>query len=157
MLKSLGFLSPDGKPTSLYHEYRDHSRSTAVMTQALRNAYSDIFLIKAHPTDADKAILQGKFKSFHNQSDNVAGLMTKTFLALLKLADLSLQPSSPSTSEQSKKSNTDINKLEENSTGLQRGVGADLHYNIQIHLPATKDVEVYNAIFKSLRAHLFAQ
>jgi hypothetical protein len=30
-----------------------------------------------------------------------------------------------------------------------------LHYNIQIHLPATKDVEVYNAIFKSLREHLF--
>ncbi len=29
-----------------------------------------------------------------------------------------------------------------------------LHYNIQIHLPATKDVEVFNAIFKSLRAHL---
>jgi hypothetical protein len=29
-----------------------------------------------------------------------------------------------------------------------------LHYNIQIHLPATKDVEVYNAIFKSLRNHL---
>lgn len=29
-----------------------------------------------------------------------------------------------------------------------------LHYNIPIHLPATKDVEVYNAIFKSLREHL---
>ena len=29
-----------------------------------------------------------------------------------------------------------------------------LHYNIQIHLPATKDVEVYNAIFKSLKDHL---
>ena len=32
--------------------------------------------------------------------------------------------------------------------------GPGLHYNIQIHLPATKDVEVYNAIFKSLREHL---
>jgi hypothetical protein len=31
---------------------------------------------------------------------------------------------------------------------------AGLHYNIQIHLPATKDVEVYNAIFKSLKDHL---
>jgi hypothetical protein len=29
-----------------------------------------------------------------------------------------------------------------------------LHYNIQIHLPATKDVEVFNSIFKSLREHL---
>jgi hypothetical protein len=30
-----------------------------------------------------------------------------------------------------------------------------LHYNIQIHLPATKDIEVFNAIFKSLKEHLF--
>jgi hypothetical protein len=32
--------------------------------------------------------------------------------------------------------------------------GPALHYNIQIHLPSTKDVEVFNAIFKSLREHL---
>ena len=32
--------------------------------------------------------------------------------------------------------------------------GLGLHYNIQIHLPATKDIEVYNAIFKSLKEHL---
>ena len=30
-----------------------------------------------------------------------------------------------------------------------------LHYNIQVHLPATKDIEVYNAIFKSLKEHLY--
>ena len=30
----------------------------------------------------------------------------------------------------------------------------NLRYNIEIHLPATKDIEVYNAIFKSLREHL---
>lgn len=29
-----------------------------------------------------------------------------------------------------------------------------LKYDIAIHLPATKDIEVYNAIFKSLRDHL---
>jgi hypothetical protein len=28
------------------------------------------------------------------------------------------------------------------------------HYNIQIHLPATSDVGVYNAIFKSLKENL---
>jgi hypothetical protein len=31
---------------------------------------------------------------------------------------------------------------------------AGLRYNIEVHLPATKDVEVYNAIFKSLKEHL---
>ena len=34
------------------------------------------------------------------------------------------------------------------------GRSLGLNYNIQIHLPATKDVEVYNAIFKSLREQI---
>ncbi|HET9768488.1 MAG TPA: hypothetical protein VFS60_16695, partial [Thermoanaerobaculia bacterium] len=30
----------------------------------------------------------------------------------------------------------------------------DFHYNIQIHLPVTTDISVYNAIFKSLKENL---
>jgi hypothetical protein len=32
----------------------------------------------------------------------------------------------------------------------------ELHYTIQIHLPATKDIEVFNAIFQSLRSNLLS-
>ena len=31
----------------------------------------------------------------------------------------------------------------------------EFHYNIQIHLPATTDISVYNAIFKSIKDNLF--
>lgn len=93
LLKELGFLTADGKPTHRYHEYRDHSQSKQVMAQPLRDAYSDIFLIKEHPTATDKTAVEGKFKSFHNASDNVASLMAKTFLGLLNLADLSTKGS----------------------------------------------------------------
>jgi len=89
LLKALGFLTADGVPTPRYLEYRDHSRSKQVLGQAIREAYADIFLIKKHPTTSDKNAVEGKFKSFHNASDNVAGLMTKTFYGLLPLADLS--------------------------------------------------------------------
>jgi hypothetical protein len=124
------------------------------MGEALKEAYSDIFLIKAKPTNSDKALIEGKFKSYHNVSDTVAGLMTKTFYALLELADLDSTTESP-------KQNTPIDnngKSEDETTvstiknKSHSSVG--LHYNIQIHLPATKDVEVYNAIFKSLKDHL---
>jgi hypothetical protein len=153
-LKALGFLSPDGKPTSLYHDYRDHSRSKAVMGQALKNAYGDIFLIKEHPSEGDRAAVQGKFKSYHNVSDNVAALMQKTFYALLSLADLkAVSLAKPTVSAEIVKSDSPPRKhavIEEQRSP----VTPTLHYNIQIHLPATKDVEVYNAIFKSLRSHL---
>ena len=161
VLKALGFLSPDGKPTNLYHDYRDHSRSRAVMGQALRNAYSDIFLIKEHPTDADRAAVQGKFKSFHNVSDLVAGLMAKNFFALLALADLrASQQSKPGASDVASKATAQGQvgaQLPDNVSNEIAITQPGLHYNIQIHLPPTKDVEVYNAIFKSLREHLLAK
>jgi hypothetical protein len=87
LLKELGFLSPDGQPTQRYLAYRDHSRSKQIMATASREAYADLFLIKEHPSANDKATIEGKFKSFHNTSDNVANLMAKTFFALLPLAD----------------------------------------------------------------------
>ncbi|MBV8828004.1 MAG: DUF5343 domain-containing protein [Acidobacteriaceae bacterium] len=79
LLKALGFLSADGKPTQRYNDYRDHSRSRHIMAQALRDAYSDIFLIKENPTNGDRDAIEGKFKSFHNASDNVASLMARRF------------------------------------------------------------------------------
>jgi hypothetical protein len=72
LLKALGFLSADGVPTARYHAYRDHSQSRKVMGQALRDAYADLFTIKAEPTDADRALIEGKFKSAHNTSERVA-------------------------------------------------------------------------------------
>lgn len=155
LLKALGFLSSDGKPTQRYHDYRDHSRSKTVMAQALRDSYSDIFLIKERPSTADRAAIEGKFKSFHNASDNVAGLMTKTFMALLPLADFSAGsvPKQIEKQEEQKGDSSDA----AGKPAIKFGSGSGLHYNIQIHLPATKDVEVYNAIFKSLREHLFEQ
>jgi hypothetical protein len=152
LLKSLGFLSSDGKPTQRYNDYRDHSRSKHVLGEALREAYGDIFLIKEHPTQADKDAIEGKFKSFHNASDHVAGLMTKTFLALLSLADLSKKtPSTSSSKDLEKKAEVELQTTAKATDHAISG----LHYNIQIHLPATKDVEVYNSIFKSLKDHLF--
>lgn len=157
LLKSLGFLSSDGTPTQRYHEYRNHSKSKAVMGDALKEAYSDIFLIKAHPTSADRSLIEGKFKSYHNASDNVAKLHTNTFYALLELADLSQSGSKKVQIEEEPK----IEKEEVSRSNSGASETADfsasklgLHYNIQIHLPATKDVEVYNAIFKSLKEHL---
>ena len=157
LLKAMGFLSPDGKPTSRYQNYRDHSRSTQVMGEALREAYGDIFLIKSSPASKDKKAIQGKFKSFHNASDRVAQLMTNTFLALLALADLTgkvkAKPKQqPQTLEEKEKPNDtpDVSSLQPPSPQVP-----GLHYNIQIHLPATKDIEVYNAIFKSLKEHLY--
>ena len=100
-------------------------------------------------------MIQGKFKSYHNTSDNVAKLHTSTFYALLDLAELNFKKTAKPV-EKTKEEKEDSSQPKETSKVPSSlpisNVG--LHYNIQIHLPATKDVEVYNAIFKSLKEHL---
>lgn len=149
LMKSLGFLAADGTPTQRYHDYRNHSMSKNKMGEALKEAYSDIFLIKEKPTTSDRELIQGKFKSFHNASDNVAKLHTNTFYALLDLANLD----SKKTKQHDVEAEIEPSKTIEQEA-IVKATSLGLHYNIQIHLPATKDVEVYNAIFKSLKDHL---
>jgi hypothetical protein len=154
LLKALGFLSADGTPTPTYLAFRDRSQGRRVLGDALRSAYGDLFTIKANPTESDRPLIEGKFKSVHNCSDRLAKLMANTFFALLENADLEPpksppKPPPPKVDEPPKKDKPD--------SGAGPGTvipPPGLHYNIQIHLPATKDIEVYNAIFKSLREHL---
>lgn len=130
LLKALGFLTADGKPTQRYNDYRDHSRSKQIMAQALRDAYGDIFLIKEHPTAADRTAIEGKFKSFHNASDHVAGLMTKTFLGLLQLADLSAKPATPPPGAAKTKKEEEAEGEQPSHIPPLKGKPG-LHYNIQ--------------------------
>jgi hypothetical protein len=164
LLKALGFLTPEGAPTPRYHEYRNKPQARRVMAEALREAYRDLFVLKERPTDADRPLIEGKFRSVHNTSDRVAQLMASTFYSLLELADLDA-PDSPKKSPSPEVKNEEppakpAHKGEQNrdehyeERPSRTASRPSLHYNIQIHLPATKDIEVFNAIFKSLKEHL---
>lgn len=154
LLKDLGFLEADATPTQRYHDYRDKSRSKAVMAEALRDGYTDVFQLREHPTKADRSAIEGLFKSKHNSSDRVAKEQAATFLAFLEHADMTAAP--PTVADQLPSS--EIGDSEGDQTRAapapSRGLSTQLHYTIQVHLPATKDLEVYNAIFRSLKENL---
>lgn len=153
LLKDLGFLSDDGTPTQRYHDFRNSALSKKVLGEALKEAYSDIFHLNEKPTPSDRSAIAGLFKSTHNVSDQVAGFMANTFITLLEKADISsakAKKNLPDAEEELKKTNHKNEFIQEPTIPIV----PNLRYNIEIHLPATKDIEVYNAIFKSLKAHL---
>lgn len=155
VLKDLKFLSADGAPTTRYHAYRDKSQSRKVLGEALREAYDDLFHINEHPSESDRQAIIGRFKSTHNVTDLVAERQSATFLALLKLAELPVQgKSSVKHSGQPVPPEPQPPKPERSPLPPVASAFSGLRYNIEVHLPATKDVEVYNAIFKSLKEHL---
>ena len=79
LLKALGFLTADGTPTARYSEYRDETQSRRVLADALKQAYADLLVLRSKPSDGDRALFEGKFKSAHNTSDRMAKLMASTF------------------------------------------------------------------------------
>lgn len=153
LLKDLDFLSADGVPTQRYRDYLDSSRSSKVLGEAVREAYSDIFTITRSPSKSDREKIAGKFKSSFNLSDLQAERNANTFLALAELSDFSEEIAE---AEGAQSSGGDTQPAEPigNHTSAGSGRVIGLKYDIAIHLPATKDIEVYNAIFKSLRDHL---
>jgi hypothetical protein len=155
LLKDLEFLTADGTPTKRYLDYRDKSRSRQILGQALREAYEDLFHINEHLSDADRPAIIGRFKSAHNASDAVAERQAMTFLCLLKLADMTTSAASPAKHKPPTATPVAEPEAPKTERPLPQSLAfTGLRYNIEIHLPATKDVEVYNSIFKSLKEHL---
>ncbi|MEW5684472.1 MAG: DUF5343 domain-containing protein [Pseudomonadota bacterium] len=154
LMKDLGFLTGDGTPTQRYRDYRDPARSRAVMAQALREAYPDLFVINEKLSKSDREAVKGRFKSLHDSSESVAEAQTKTFYALLELADLSAPANGAATNKALEEIVTDSKASgdkEATGVGLR---SLPLNYRFEIQLPATKDVEVFRAIFKALREEL---
>lgn len=158
ILKDLGFLAEDGTPTQRYHDYRNTSKSKQVLGESLKDAYTEIFHINEKPSAADRQAITGLFKSTHNVSDQIASLMSSTFLAFLSLADISENtPNKKGIIKEKKEEPKEESKSQVENIPVNQAkipIIPNLRYNIEIHLPATKDIEVYNAIFKSLRIHL---
>jgi hypothetical protein len=97
-------------------------------------------------------------------SDNVLGLMAKTFKALTDLADWNApvggMPNASLPAPDSKPEHLAKHKDGTAKHALENGDSKsklqlrELHYNIQIVLPESRDIAVYDAIFESLRRHL---
>ncbi len=129
------------------------------MGEALLETYQDLFHINANPTDSDRSAIEGKFKSALNAADRVAELQAMTFFALLKLADLDLARKRQGGASHLKRQiegggeQEDTDDKEKNIDS-KKAIRLNLGYKIEVHLPATKDIEVYNVIFRSLRENI---
>lgn len=154
IMKGIGFLDGNGTPTELYKAYRGHDGSK-VLAKALENSYSDIFLAhtKAQNLPLDK--LKGIIASKSTKGDATVERIARTFQVLAKVADFSGDP--PATTVEpanDKVEQTPPTPPLNVAPPTLSGHTPSFHYNIEIHLPTTTDITVYNAIFKSLKENL---
>ena len=152
VFKGLGLLDENGTPTQRYHRLLDQSETGTVLAEGIREAYKDLFSLRKNAQDLTNDEVKGKLKTLTQgqKSDNILLLMANTFKALCEVADWSEKRSV------AEKQDIDINTGTEfeNKADVQENAKMNLHYNIQIHLPETTNMAVYDAIFQSLKKHL---
>lgn len=161
VLKSLGFLNETGEPLARYHEFLDQTQSKQILAQGIRQAYADLFQVKTDAQTMTRAEVKNKMKTLSQgqYSDPVLDKMAATFRALVEQADFSA--AEPLKSDEDGTGNRGTGDDEPGGgDGGDGGGGAEtlairgLVYNINIHLPESRDPAVYDALFRSLRQHL---
>lgn len=154
-LKRIGFIGTDGTPTDLYKQFRgtDPQRGAAA-AQGLRRGYAPLYVINEYAHEiTDEAKLRALIvqATGEEKDSQVVKLIAKSFKALDAFADHDASKEDIDGTENGGDDEEDAGD-DSGASGSIGGLG--LNYTINLQLPATSDIAVFNAIFKSLREHL---
>lgn len=158
-LKRLGFIEADGRPTELYRQFRNSDSSGSAMAAAMKIGFKDIFQRNeyAYKLSDDKLANLVIEVTGKEPSDPVVRAITGSFKACNSLADFDAEKAVESfqaESTQPLSRNRSMVKQEDADRVRQRVNSLGLSYTINLNLPETTDVEVFNAIFKALKENL---
>lgn len=150
-LKRTGFLGSDGTPTELYKRFRNGGQTGAAAAEALRIGYKPLYEINEYAHDAKDSDLRGLVVQVTGAEEDsrTVQAITSSFKALKAFADFTAGSNGADVPP------TPVDVSDPPADGSPRlPEGLSLGYTINLHLPATSDIAVFNAIFKSLREHL---
>lgn len=159
-VKKMGLVADDGTPTDLYKQFRNEKKSKGAIATAMRTLYAPLFAMNEKVYESPENEVRGMIvEATGGEKDSqVTKLTIATFLGLKGLADFSESPAAQDKpSREAKAESLVLPVVAGNGTPPQPtdgDVGINLSYTINLNLPATSDIAVFNAIFKSLKEHL---
>ncbi|AJZ63132.1 hypothetical protein OI25_6116 [Paraburkholderia fungorum] len=153
LLKRLGFIDAANIPTEAYRSYRDESVSKVIMAERIRDAYADVYRANEYAHTLNKDELTAKLRTLTGAAGDDPNIpaVVGSFMELRKLADFD--------SSNTVRSKPGDDEKDEQPAAAQRSTRGGAHalglsYTINLNLPATTEIEVFNAIFRSLKEHL---
>ena len=160
LFKALGLLDESGSPTERYYRFLDQGIYKQVLAEGIREAYEDLFNVNINAQTLSIEEVKNKLKTITQgqKTEKVIGLMANTFCALCSFADWD---SKNEKTNDEKEVIKEEKKMQESKITEERVENnfkkgkLELHYDIQVHLPETRDEAVYDAIFSSMKKHLF--
>lgn len=149
LLRRLGFLSEDGSPTVNYDRLKDSTEMPYVLSERIRDLYDELYGVNTEIHKSSDTEIKGAFARITGKDEDTVKRYFSTFRALAAMAKFDKHVTKQI--EETEEPPIDIPEKTVKITGSKN---PEFFYNIQIHLPATTDISVYNAIFKSLRDHI---
>jgi hypothetical protein len=153
-LKKLGFVNQDGTPSELYKKFRNSATSGQAAAEALRIGYSPLYIRNEYMHELSDDKLKGLIIEETGQSKDstTASLTLSAIKAIKKFADFSGKQQHEEIGQ--KTIEIPPPTLHVPPVRATQKLGLNLSYTINLNLPATSDVAVFNAIFKSLKENL---
>lgn len=160
-LKRLGFISSDGTPTEIYKKFRNPDKrvSGQAMAQAFCVAYADLFSRNEYWYKLQNADLKNFLVEVLEiePKNGALAILIRTIETLKPYANFD-----SSTLDETEIENEPIDikggKLDASERIEKRKhsdiEGINLSYTINLNLPETSDIKVFDAIFKSLKDNL---
>lgn len=161
VLKGLGFLNETGEPTQRYYDFLDQTQSKQILAKGIQEAYEDLFNLRRDAQNMSQEEVKNKLKTLTQgqKGEKVVELMAKTFKTLCDYADWS-EPEGDTKKKEPEivcEDVSEVNSAPSSNVVLPTETNKNtlgLCYNIQIHLPETTNMAVYDAIFQSIKKHL---
>jgi hypothetical protein len=156
--KGLGFLDGSSTPTESYKQFRDKSVAKAILARQIKLAYKGLFEVDDNADTISAEAIKGKLATLTGKDETVVKKMAATFKALCKEANFDPKLEGRATATNSTESPKDAADVVVESPALDqvepRLPGIAFSHTFYINLPSTRDIAVYDAIFKSIREHL---
>lgn len=157
LLKFIGFTDSSGIPDDdIWLAYKNKDKSSAILAQAIRTAYSDLFNIYSDAHRKDDEALRNYFSSKTGVGATTVAAMVNTFKSLVELADFNSEVPENLKDEILEKSEEKRSNKKPTNTNIE-GNGLSVTVNIQLQIAATEDASIYDKFFQSLYKHVLSK
>lgn len=160
LLKKLGFLDQANNPTEVYKKYREESQSQIVLGEQVKKAYEDLYKAAEYAHKLKPEELASKLKTVLGVGDKDKNLkkVIGTYQELVKLSSFdgkkSTKPKIASKEPIVEHLDSEVKPPLTQAASQQIEKKFGISYTINLNLPATTEIEVYNSIFKALKENL---
>lgn len=156
-LKRLGFLGSDGVPTDLYNRFRNPSKAGNAVAEAMKIGYQDLYSRNEYWHNLDKKELSGLIIEATGtaQGSSTLQAILNTIGVLKQYAKFDgVEETNDDQPEEKTQPKIETEEIVVHHKKGKEDLGINLSYTINLNLPETSDIAVFDAIFKSLKENL---